>query len=59
MTAVIEQPLDLVRLAIDEVVRVQMRGERHLKGKLHVRFVIHLAQFIRKGCSLPRNGTEL
>lgn len=34
---VVEQPLDLVRLAIDEVVRVQMRGDRQLRGKLHVR----------------------
>lgn len=38
MTAVVEQPLDLIRLAIDEVVRVQMRGDRQLRGKLHVRY---------------------
>lgn len=48
--SVVEQPLDLVRLAIDEVITVQMRGDRQLRGKLHVRyhsFVIHLPQQIR------------
>lgn len=33
---IVEQPLDLVRLAINEVVRVKMRGARELRGKLHV-----------------------
>lgn len=35
-SAIVEQPLDLVRLSIDEVVRVQMRGARQLRGRLHV-----------------------
>ncbi|CDF32707.1 Sm-like protein, LSm3 [Chondrus crispus] len=34
----VEQPLDLVRLALDETIRVKMRGNRELRGKLHVRF---------------------
>lgn len=32
----VEQPLDLVRLALDETIRVKMRGDRELRGKLHV-----------------------
>ena len=30
------EPLDLVRLCIDEVVIVKLRGDRELKGRLHV-----------------------
>jgi U6 snRNA-associated Sm-like protein LSm3 len=31
-----EEPLDLVRLSIDERVYVKCRGDRELRGKLHV-----------------------
>ena len=34
---VVEEPLDLVRLSLDERVYVKMRNDRELKGKLHVR----------------------
>jgi hypothetical protein len=30
------EPLDLVRLCIDETVIVKLRGDRELKGRLHV-----------------------
>lgn len=30
------EPLDLVRLLLNEVVFVKLRGDRDLKGKLHV-----------------------
>ena len=33
----VSEPLDLVRLLIDEVVFVKLRGDRELKGRLHVR----------------------
>ncbi|KAF2251197.1 U6 snRNA-associated Sm-like protein-like protein LSm3 [Trematosphaeria pertusa] len=29
------EPLDLVRLCIDEIVIVKLRGDRELKGRLH------------------------
>jgi len=29
------EPLDLVRLCLDEVVYVKLRGDRELKGRLH------------------------
>lgn len=35
-TAPVSEPLDLVRLSLDEVVFVKLRGDRELKGRLHV-----------------------
>lgn len=32
------EPLDLVRLCLDEIVFVKLRGDRELKGRLHVGF---------------------
>jgi len=37
------EPLDLVRLCIDEVVIVKLRGDRELKGRLHVRGKLAIA----------------
>jgi hypothetical protein len=36
-SAPVSEPLDLVRLSLDEIVFVKLRGERELKGRLHVR----------------------
>ncbi len=33
----IERPLDLIRLSLDERVYVKLKGDRELRGKLHVR----------------------
>ena len=33
------EPLDLVRLLLDEIVFVKLRGDRELKGRLHVRLI--------------------
>ena len=33
----VEKPLDLIRLSIDERIYVKCRGEREIRGKLHVR----------------------
>ena len=33
--AVVKEPLDLVRLSIDERVMIKCRGNRVLRGKLH------------------------
>jgi U6 snRNA-associated Sm-like protein LSm3 len=32
----VSEPLDLVRLCLDEIVFVKLRGDRELKGRLHV-----------------------
>ena len=31
----VKEPLDLVRLSLDEAVFVKLKGDRELKGKLH------------------------
>jgi hypothetical protein len=36
-TAAVEEPLDLIRLSLDERIYVKMRNERELKGRLNVR----------------------
>ena len=45
-SAAVEEPLDLIRLSLDERVYVKMRNERELKGRLHVskkqQIIIHL-----------------
>jgi U6 snRNA-associated Sm-like protein LSm3 len=38
----VSEPLDLVRLSLDEIVFVKLRGDRELKGRLHVGRSIHL-----------------
>jgi hypothetical protein len=35
-SASVSEPLDLVRLSLDEIVFVKLRGDRELKGRLHV-----------------------
>lgn len=32
----VEEPLDLIRLSLDERIYVKMRNERELRGRLHV-----------------------
>lgn len=39
-TTHVSEPLDLVRLLLDEVVFVKLRGDRELKGRLHVSLVV-------------------
>ena len=36
-TAAVKEPLDLIRLSLDERLYVKLRGGRELKGRLHVR----------------------
>eukprot|EP00941_MAST-03F_sp_MAST-3F-sp1_P005808 g5808.t1 len=35
MSSSVEQPLDLIRLSLDERIYIKCRGERELRGKLH------------------------
>ena len=34
--ATVKEPLDLVRLSLDEKVYVKLRGDREIRGRLHV-----------------------
>ena len=36
----VKEPLDLVRLSLDEHVFVKLKGDRELRGKLHVRYAL-------------------
>jgi U6 snRNA-associated Sm-like protein LSm3 len=36
MSGSIDAPLDLIRLSVDERVFVKCKGDRELRGKLHV-----------------------
>ena len=44
------EPLDLVRLCIDEIVIVKLRGDRELKGRLHVSFPSAVPVWRKDGC---------
>jgi hypothetical protein len=44
----VEEPLDLVRLSLDEKVCVKMRNERELRGRLHVSYkAFHIVTALR------------
>ena len=36
-TTVVNEPLDLVRLSLDERITIKLRGDRDVRGRLHVR----------------------
>lgn len=36
----VKEPLDLIRLSLDERIYVKLKGDRELRGKLHVRFFV-------------------
>lgn len=37
--AAVEEPLDLIRLSLDERIYVKLRNDRELRGRLHVRYM--------------------
>ena len=43
----VEEPLDLIRLSLDERIYVKLRNDRELRGKLHVsNFVLYCLFFV-------------
>lgn len=38
----VKEPLDLIRLSLDEKIYVKMRNERELRGRLHVSIILWL-----------------
>lgn len=36
----VKEPLDLIRLSLDEKIYVKMRNERELRGRLHVSCIV-------------------
>eukprot|EP00955_Chlamydomonas_euryale_P041029 351879-Chlamydomonas_euryale.AAC.17 len=63
--ATVKEPLDLIRLSLDEKVYVKMRGERELRGRLHVSVLNHQSLWTQLQIMLPvsdigccRSGTS-
>lgn len=42
----VKEPLDLIRLSLDEKIYVKMRNERELRGRLHVTIIFRFIYFI-------------
>lgn len=51
----VKEPLDLIRLSLDEKIYVKMRNERELRGRLHV----CLLRFCRLENELSRNCVKI
>ena len=45
----LEEPLDLIKLSLDEVVFVKLKGERELLGRLHVWGLADLPEWMADG----------
>ena len=48
--ATVKEPLDLIRLSLDERIYVKLRGERELRGRLHVRVYLALRSLLACHC---------
>lgn len=55
----VEEPLDLVRLSIDERVYVKMRNDRELRGKLHVSHLLDILKGNQSVCCVCRLMTSI
>ena len=53
----VDEPLDLLRLSLDERIYVKMRGDRELRGKLHVSNV-HATSIPRLSARCARVGAQ-
>ena len=42
----VDEPLDLIRLSLDERVYVKLRNYRELRGRLHVRKLFYLGTYL-------------
>lgn len=48
----VERPIDLVRLSLDERILVKCRGDREIRGRLHVRVCHPLAAPAAAACAV-------
>ena len=53
----VSEPLDLVRLSLDETVFVKLRGDRELRGRLHVSALMSIPD--ERDYSLNMNANQL
>lgn len=40
VTATVDEPLDLIRLSLDERIYIKLRNDREVRGQLHVRVLL-------------------
>lgn len=40
VTATVDEPLDLIRLSLDERIYIKLRNDREIRGQLHVRVLL-------------------
>ncbi|KAJ5832589.1 U6 small nuclear ribonucleoprotein [Penicillium riverlandense] len=57
-TSSVSEPLDLVRLSLDETVFVKLRGDRELKGRLHTADSDGYGQAYDSHCNLVLGDVE-
>lgn len=54
MAEAVKEPLDLIRLSLDERVYVKMRGSREIRGRLHVRLSHRVHTFVCEYCAMAQ-----
>lgn len=52
----VKEPLDLIRLSLDERIYVKLKGDRELRGKLHVSLGVQSMSFsVPDALHIPRS----
>lgn len=55
----VKEPLDLIRLSLDERIYVKMRNERELRGRLHVNIGFLLVMMVTRFFIFDRKSCEV
>lgn len=55
----VEEPLDLIRLSLDERVYVKLRNYRELRGRLHVRKALYGAVHVLGGANPKLTSADI
>ena len=54
--ATVKEPLDLIRLSLDEKIYVKLRHDREIKGRLHVCFCLLCDDETQNACLCPQHA---
>ena len=57
--ATVKEPLDLIRLSLDEKIYLKLRGDREIRGRLHVGPVQQVAGWLLSSLHLQRHNNFL
>lgn len=50
--ATVKEPLDLIRLSLDEKIYVKLRHDREIKGRLHVSYCWYIVGWVAQALSV-------